>query len=294
MSRRRRLEPTEDWEQLVPLFRWPEQREYELIRPIVLFGGSTSKRAQQTGTAERTLYRKATRFETEGIKGLFATPKAKYRRLPPLLRRLVVDLKAEHPPMNLGEIANICYVQTGRKPSKRTIKQVLDEEPIPLRLLRRYSPYHQMPEALERRTAVVRLHAEGWSVTSIASYLKTTRQSVYQVLKRWIEEGEEGLKDRPRGRPKGVRKVDLRAMNEVRKLQENPELGEFRIHAALKQIGINLSPRTCGRILALNRKLYALDKPPPGSKHKPLRRRCPLLPKDAINTGQQMSATWTS
>jgi transposase len=126
-----------------------------------------------------------------------------------------------------------------------------------------------MPEALERRTAVVRLHAEGWSVTSIASYLKTTRQTVYQVLKRWIEEGEEGLKDRPRGRPKGVCKVDLRAMNEVRKLQENPELGEFRIHAALKQMGINLSPRTCGRILALNRKLYALDKPPPGSKHKP-------------------------
>jgi hypothetical protein len=31
-------------------------------------------------------------------------------------------------------------------------------------------------------------------------------------------------------------------MTTVRRLQENPELGEFRIHAALKQEGIELSP----------------------------------------------------
>ena len=54
-------------------------------------------------------------------------------------------------------------------------------------------------------------------------------------------------------------------MNEVRKLQENPELGEFRVHAALLQLGIKLSPRTCGRILALNRSLYGLDKPTKGA-----------------------------
>jgi hypothetical protein len=57
-------------------------------------------------------------------------------------------------------------------------------------------------------------------------------------------------------------------MNEVRKLQENPELGEFRISAALAQLGIHLSPRTCGRILAVNRKLYGLEKPKRGSKEK--------------------------
>ncbi len=57
-------------------------------------------------------------------------------------------------------------------------------------------------------------------------------------------------------------------MNEVRKLQENPELGEFRISAALAQLGIYLSPRTCGRILAVNRRLYGLEKPKRGSKEK--------------------------
>jgi len=54
-------------------------------------------------------------------------------------------------------------------------------------------------------------------------------------------------------------------MNEIRKLQENPELGEWRVHAALKDIGIKLSPRTCGRILALNQSLYGLK----GPKKKP-------------------------
>jgi len=47
----------------------------------------------------------------------------------------------------------------------------------------------------------------------------------------------------------------------VRKLQQNPELGAFRIHAALEQLGIHLSHRTCGRILARNRKLYGLRGP---------------------------------
>ena len=55
--------------------------------------------------------------------------------------------------------------------------------------------------------------------------------------------------------------MDMRAIAAVRKLQENPELGEFRVHAALAQIGIHLSPRTCGRILALN----GLEKPSGGT-----------------------------
>src|SRR5215217_5001298 len=54
-----------------------------------------------------------------------------------------------------------------------------------------------------------------------------------------------------------LRKVDLRAMAAIRRLQANPELGEFRIHAALAHQGIHLSPSICGRILALHRALGA-------------------------------------
>lgn len=138
---------------------------------------------------------------------------------------------------------------------------------MPLRMVRRFPPYHEMAEPRERRMAVVRLHAEGWNVKSIASYLATARSTVYRVLKRWIEEGVEGLDDRL-NTGGGVRKADLKAYAAVRRLQENPNLGEFRVHAALAQIGIHLSPRTCGRILAINRKLYGLEKPKGPAKEK--------------------------
>ena len=46
-------------------------------------------------------------------------------------------------------------------------------------------------------------------------------------------------------------------MAAIRRLPANPELGEFRIHATLAQLGIDRSPRTCGRILALHRALGA-------------------------------------
>jgi putative transposase len=266
--RHRRVEPTDDWQRLELLLKCPEQVRYEEIRPLVLFGNSVAERARETGSSERTLYRRVDRFRIEGMESLFDTQTAKHQKLPPSIRRLIVNLKTEHPRMSLGEIANVVYVHAGRKPSKHSIKRVLREEPIPLRLVRRFPPYHEISEARERRMAIVRLHAEGWTVTSIASYLRTSRQTVYQVLKRWIAEGEEGLEDKPRGRPKGVRKVNLRAIKMVRELQRNPELGEFRIHAALKQLGINLSPRTCGRILALNRRLYGLETPKAGRRER--------------------------
>lgn len=75
------------------------------------------------------------------------------------------------------------------------------------------------------------------------------------MLKRWVEEGVSGLDDKSHAPKHQQRKMTLDSMNEIRKLQENPELGEWRIHAALKDLGIKLSPRTCGRILALNRSL---------------------------------------
>jgi hypothetical protein len=45
---------------------------------------------------------------------------------------------------------------------------VLEEEPIPLKILKRFAPYHEIEEAKERRRMViVKLHAEGWSVKAI-------------------------------------------------------------------------------------------------------------------------------
>ena len=143
----------------------------------------------------------------------------------------------------------------------RTVRSVLEGSALPLRIVRLFEPYHEIPHGPERRVAVVSLHSSGWSAKAIAGYLKVNRDTVYEVLRRWVREGPDGLEDRKRGRPRGTGKVDLKAMNEVRRLQQNPGLGAFRVHAALEQIGINLSERICGRILAVNRRIYGYEKP---------------------------------
>jgi len=259
--KRRRVERTEDWEHLELLCVHDEQVEYERIRPLVLFGEPVPERAEQTGTSERTLYRRIAAFEEHGMESLLGSPPAKRRVLPNSIRRLIVDLKAEHPALNLNEIARICHVRTGRRPHLATVRAVLDEEPLPIKAFRRFEPYHEIPEGRERRKAVVALHYEGWADKSIARYLRVDRSTVRRVLKRWELEGPEGLEDKKRGRPKGVQKVDLRAMVEVRRMQENPELGAFRVRAALEQAGIRLSTRTVSRILAANREAEGLSKP---------------------------------
>ena len=258
MGTRQRVEPTDDWQQLQLLTPFPEQRFYELLRPVVLFGASPAERARQTGTAERTLYRQVARFEREGMASLFPPPKVeKHRTLPPRIRQAILDLKAEHPAFSPHEIARICQVRFDRRPSPHTVKRILAETPPAPVATRRFSPYHQITDPAERRLAVIRLHSEGWAVKSIAAYLQLGRRAVYQVLQRWIAEGVAGLEDKSHARL-GVRKVDLKAIVTVKDLQENPRLGAFRIHAALRQVGIYLSPRTCGRILAHNRAVYGL------------------------------------
>jgi hypothetical protein len=86
-----------------------------------------------------TFLRKAARFDREGIDSLFDSAGAKGRELPSVVRRMIVELKAEYPSVSLGELATICYVRIGRRPGKHTIEGVLSEEPVPLRMLRRFA-----------------------------------------------------------------------------------------------------------------------------------------------------------
>jgi transposase len=257
---RPRREPTDEWSQLRLLATSPEQETYELLRPIVLFGQPASDRARETGTPERTLRRKVARFAAAGMRSLFAgedPPGPDRRTLPLGIRKAIVELKAEYPPLKPFAIARICQHRFDRSVSYHTVAKVLATDPLPLHPPRRLPRYRDMPDPIARRKAIVDLYLEGWSVTSIAGYLETTRPRVYEILARWEAEGWPGLADRSHAPHHPARKVDLKAMAAIRRLQANPELGEFRIHAALAQRGIDLSPRTCGRILALHRALGA-------------------------------------
>ncbi len=267
MAKRKRAvhERTEEWAQLRLLLKWPEQVVYELIRPVVIFGETAGARARATGEQERTIDRRADRFDREGLPGLYRQerrePVEDPRGLPPPMRQRIVDLRAEVPSMSLREIADVCDVEFGRRPSHHTVQKILAAGPAPSRTTRRFPPYAQIGEPIQRRLAIVRLHAEGWRVRTIARYLETTPRTVYRTLARWAGEQFAGLADKSHAPKQPATKATLATTNEVRKLQRNPDLGAWRIHAALLQLGIKASPRTCGRILARNRALYGLDKP---------------------------------
>ncbi len=101
------------------------------------------------------------------------------------MRQLIVDLKAEYPDFTLGEIASICAIQfKGRRPSKQTVKAVLADGPRPSRTTRQFPRAEEITDPEERRLAVIHLHAQGWSVSTIARYLDVSRPTVYTMLKR--------------------------------------------------------------------------------------------------------------
>jgi len=265
-AKRSRRERTDDWSQIKQWTLWPEQELYESIRPLVLFHETAGERAKEIDVPRRTLARKADEFEKHGMQSLFPSEehggaRETGKKLPEEIRQLVVDLHCEMPNMGWREIAEVCYIRYGRRPDHKSVKRIATSGPRPSLQVRRYQPWHQIPDPAERKLAVIRLHfEEGWSITSIAEYMQTSRPTIYATLQRWAEEGVAGLDEKSRAR-KGPRKVTLSVANEVRKLQENPLLGKWRMSAALARMGIEVSPTTCGRIMEANRQLYGLEKP---------------------------------
>ncbi len=232
----------------------------------MLFGVSPKERAEETGMSKSAIYSKANLFDASGMASLLPpvappdVPKQDKRTLPPPLRQAIVDAHAEYSELGLHEIASICYVQFGRKPSPHTIKYILATGPKPSRTTRRFKRFAEIDDPVERRRTILKLHSEGWTVKNIAGYLGTSRKTVHLTLKRWAEEQFAGLEEKSHART-GLRKVDFNAVQEVKKLSENPDIGAYRVSAALEQMGIKLSRATCGRLLALNRDLYHLKMP---------------------------------
>lgn len=79
----------------------------------------------------------------------------------PPLRQLIVDLKADYPAFSLREIAQICFVQFGRRPSQHTIKQALADGPAPSHKGRRFPRYREMADPFEGRRTIITLHVAG-------------------------------------------------------------------------------------------------------------------------------------
>ncbi len=103
-----------------------------------------------------------------------------------------------------------------------------------------------------------------------------------------LGEPHAGMPDRSHTRKQPATKATLPVVNEIRKLQQNPELGEWRVHAALQQLGSRPSPSTCRRIMARSRTLYGLDKPKRSPKPK---KEMPFKASKRHRTVRSTSAT---
>ena len=178
--KRVRRERTDEWASIKQRTLWPEQELYEQIRPLLLFGETAGERAKETGEAARTLSRKADEFERDGMQSLFSSGEAGGERatsktLPPEMRQLIVNLHAELPTMSWREIDEICYIRYDRRPAHHSVKHLATSGPPPSLQARRYQPWHLIPDPADRKLAVIRLHSEGWSITSIAEYRQLCR-----------------------------------------------------------------------------------------------------------------------
>ena len=253
---RQRPTATVEWQQMEMRLTWPEQRIYEVLRPVLLMGESAESRASATGEPIRTVYRHLQRFSSQGFQDLTAVvnPPPPHT-LPPVVRQLICDLHAEYPAFNINEIARICHTQLEHRPGARTIKRVLAESPTPSNHRRRFPLFQAMSDRARRR-AIILLHVEGWPTKSIAGYLQTSRQTVHAIITHFRKDDLAALIPRSRAPKRRVRKVTLRAIMAVAELRKNPLLGAFRIRSALKQkYRLRLGTRTVSRMLAKERAL---------------------------------------
>jgi hypothetical protein len=123
MPARQQRAHTEEWQRVQQYCLWPEQRRYEHLRPIVLFGDLPDVRAAETGGSERSLRRQADQFDAAGMASLFRPTSRQmqdhHRSLPPPMRQRIVDLQTEYSAFSVREIGAdlLCPVWAAPEPS---------------------------------------------------------------------------------------------------------------------------------------------------------------------------------
>lgn len=270
------MDPTAEFAQLQWRFADQTQRRYEVIRPLVLFADRTAtQRARETAThpdTVRTLHR---RFRQQGMLGLLPANVEVVQRgragpIPTDVREEVDRLKALYSGFHYRELARIVFCICAYPLDDKTAKLLWHQSPVPTQQQLELWTYHTHPTRYQARLQVVKLSYQGWDKLSISRFLQVSRPTVDTWIARFEAEHFAGLIDKKRGPKAPPRKVWLPRMVQVYHLQKaHPDAGEFRIWSLLAQP--DLSARTVGRIMALNKLVYE-DIPPvskPGPKPAP-------------------------
>lgn len=251
---------TTDFAQLMLGFVDPIQWRYEVIRPIVLLRDTTpQQRADETHTHPYTVRRLVRQFQARGMRGLLphgaageglrGTP-----RISDAMRQEIHRLKALYEGFHYRELARILFIKFRQSINHKTVKAIWQASPVSPQEQPEQRTYHAYADRAQARLAVVKLHYQGWEKVSISRVLRVSRPTIDAILTRFDREPFAGLADKRRG-PKAPRKRWLPVMVRVYHLQKvHPDAGEFRIWSLLAQP--DLSARTVGRIMALNRLIY--------------------------------------
>lgn len=163
-------------------------------------------------------------------------------------------LKALYTGFHYRELARILLCTFGYRIHHRTVQQYWEQSPAAAPSQLDLLTYHSQPDRAAARLRVVQLYYQGWNKRSISLFLHVSRPTVDRWIARFEADHLAGLQDKKPG-PKSPRTQWLPVMVAIYQLQKrHPDAGEFRIWSLLARR--DLSVRTVGRIMALNKQVY--------------------------------------
>jgi transposase InsO family protein len=255
------VDPTAAFAQLQLGFVDQTQGRYEVIRPLVLFADRTAaQRAQETDTHPDTVRTLRRRFRQQGMPGLLpadveVVPRKRASPIPEAVRQEIDRLKTLYDGFHYRELARILFITFGTPIDHKTVKALWQASPVVCQGRLALWDYHAQPDRAQARLQVIQLYYRGWDKVSISRFLHVSRPTVDAWIQRFETEQFAGLVDRSRAPQTPVRKMWLPLMVQVYHLQKvHPDAGEFRIWSLLARSDVSV--RTIGRVMALNKLLY--------------------------------------
>jgi transposase len=255
------VEAHEEFAQLQLRFVDQMQWRYEVIRPLVLFEvGTAAQRAQETGTHPDTVRTFRRRFQRLGMPGLLPARRQEGRqrpgrKVPAAVVEELARLKALDAGFRYRELVRIVWGTCGYRIALKTVKTLWEQSAPAAQGELALGDYHSQPDRAQARLEVIKLYAQGWTKRSISRVLHVSRPTVDTWIQRFEAEDLTGLVDKSHAPKAPARKVWLPLMQQVYHLQkQHPDAGGFRIWSLLGRTDISV--RTVGRIMALNRRVY--------------------------------------
>ncbi|HEY5864848.1 MAG TPA: helix-turn-helix domain-containing protein [Candidatus Tectomicrobia bacterium] len=239
----------------------PTQQRYALIRPVAVLGTRTATaRAQETGTHPETIGRLTRRFAQQGMRGLFpdtvdVIPARRRRRVPDAVVQELQRLKGLYDGFHYRELARIVFYRFDYRIDHKTVQQLWEHLSPTLPRQLPLLDYHSDPERSHARLEVIQLYCQGWSKTSMSRFLHVSRPTIYMWIERFEADNVASLADQSHTPHTTRRKAWLPVMVAIYHLQKrHPDAGRFRIWRVLGNPEI--SERTVGRVMALNKRIY--------------------------------------